>query len=217
MLSGVTGGLLPPPPQASSNPDSKKLDAKTRELNRITSSQGVRKLTLSHSAFVERVPGARAAFAGDACRGCLRNWHAGGMRKTIYPFADKQKIRYSRALLLARNMWKLSLDHSPAAEAGRRSSDSGEIVARNLPERHSHGKRPYAPAWSVLRVCSRSLQWLRRKLAYAKLMMSIFHGISTDRQPGASVRGDSHAVRKITRERVGYSGGNRRRRRPEAL
>jgi hypothetical protein len=37
-------------------------------------------------------------------------WHAGGMRETIYPFADKQKIRYSRALLLARIMWKLKFD-----------------------------------------------------------------------------------------------------------
>jgi hypothetical protein len=57
MLSGVTGGLLPPPPQANSNPESKKLDTKARELNLITSSKNVRKASLSHSAFVERVRG----------------------------------------------------------------------------------------------------------------------------------------------------------------
>jgi hypothetical protein len=51
----------------------------------------------------------------------------------------------------------------------------------------------------------------------AKLITSIFHRISTDRQPGASICSDSHAVRTFTRERAGYAGGNRCRRRPEAL
>jgi hypothetical protein len=104
------------------------------------------------------------------------------------------------------------------AEAGRTSRDSRGIVARNLLGRHVHGKRPSAPALSVLRVCSRSLQCLRGADSLdAKLMTSIFHGISTDRQPGASVRSDSHAVPMFTREHAGYAGGNRCRRRPEAL
>jgi hypothetical protein len=217
MLSGVTGGLFPPPPQASSNPDRKKLDTKARELNRITSSQSVRKASLSHSAFVERVPGARAAFAGDACRGCLWNGTPAECGSDL-PIRGQAEIRYSRALLLARIMWKLKFRWIHGAEAGRTSRDSREIVARNLLGRHAHGKRPSAPALSVLRVCSRSLQCLRgENLQDAMLITSIFHGISTDRQLGASICSDSHAVRTFTRERAGYSGGNRRRRRPEAL
>jgi hypothetical protein len=81
MLRGVTGGVFPPPPQASSNPDRKKLDTKARELNRITSSQTVSKASLSHSAFVERVPGARAAFCWRRLPRLLIEWHAGGMRR----------------------------------------------------------------------------------------------------------------------------------------
>jgi hypothetical protein len=57
MLSGVTGGLLPPPPQASSNPDRKKLDTKARELNRITSSQSVKKSFAFAFCVCERVRG----------------------------------------------------------------------------------------------------------------------------------------------------------------
>jgi hypothetical protein len=60
-------------------------------------------------------------------------WHAGGMRKTIYPFADKQKIRYSRALLVARILWKLKFDGFTATEAGRTSSDSREFHGKKSP------------------------------------------------------------------------------------
>jgi hypothetical protein len=53
-------------------------------------------------------------------------WHAGGMRETIYPFADKQKIRYSRALSLARIMWKLKFDGFTAPKPAARHATAGE-------------------------------------------------------------------------------------------
>jgi hypothetical protein len=150
----------------------------------------------------------------EAAYGMARQRNAGN----DLPIRGQAEIRYSRALLLARIMWKLKFRWIHGAEAGRTSRDSREIVARNLLGRHAHGKRPSAPALSVLRVCSRSLQCLRgENLLDAMLITSIFHGISTDRQLGASICSDSHAVRTFTRERAGYSGGNRRRRRPEAL
>ena len=67
MLSGVTGGVLPPPPQASSNPDRKKLDTKARELNRITSSQSVRKNFAFAFCVCGKSPGGPSCF----CWRCL--------------------------------------------------------------------------------------------------------------------------------------------------
>jgi hypothetical protein len=148
MLSGVTGGVFPPPPQASSNPDRKKLDTKARELNRITSSQSVRKASLSHSAFVERVPGARAAFAGDACRGCLwngapaesgkRSTHSRTSRNTLFP-----------SFVACKDYVESKVRWIHGSEAGRTLGDSREIVARNLPERHVHGRRRSGPCFSL--------------------------------------------------------------------
>jgi hypothetical protein len=64
-------------------------------------------------------------------------WHAGGMRETIYPFADKQKIRYSRAVLLARIMWKLKFDGfmalKPAARPAKAGKSWQEISRRDKP------------------------------------------------------------------------------------
>jgi hypothetical protein len=148
MLSGVTGGVFPPPPQASSNPDRKKLDTKARELNRITSSQSVRKSFAFVFSVCDRVPGARAAFAGDACRGCLwngtpaecgnRSTHSRTSRKYVIP---------ERCCL--QGLCGSNVRWIHGSEAGRMSSDSREVVARNLPERHVHGKPPSAPALSV--------------------------------------------------------------------
>ena len=217
MLRGLAGGLLPPPPQARSNPDSKKLDTRARELNRITSSESVRKASLSRSAFVEEFRGPELLLLemlAEVAYGMARRRNAGN----DLPIRGQAEIRYSRAVLLARIMWKLKFRWTHGAEAGRTSRDSRGIVARNLLGRHAHGKRPSAPALSVLRVCSRSLQCLRgENLLDAKLITSIFHEISTDRQPGASARGDSHAVQTFTRASADSSGGNRRRRRPEVL
>jgi hypothetical protein len=218
MLSGVTGGVFPPPPQASSNPDRKKLDTKARELNRITSSQSVRK----NFAFAFCVCGKSPRgpelllleMRAEAAYGMARRRNAGN----DLPIRGQAEIRYSRALLLARIMWKLKFRWIHGAKAGRTSRDSKGIVGKKSPGETRPRKRPSSPAWSVLRVCSRSLQCLRGEDSLdAKLITSIFHGISTDRQPGTRVRSDSHAVRMFTREHAGYAGGNRRRHRPEAL
>jgi hypothetical protein len=164
MVSGVTGGLLPPPPQASSNPDRRKLDTKARELNRITSSQIFRKAPLSHSSFVERVTGARAALAGDACRGCLsNNAPAEWGKRSIHQFADKQGIRYSRALLLARNMWKLKLDGFTALKPAARPATAGKS-RQEISKRDTSPVRP-VPAFLVRTQCGRSREraWLLRR------------------------------------------------------
>lgn len=53
-------------------------------------------------------------------------WHAVGIGETIYPFVDKQEIRYSRALLLARIMWKLKFDGFTAPKQAARPATAGE-------------------------------------------------------------------------------------------
>lgn len=81
MLSGVTGGVFPPPPQASSNPDRKKLDTKARELNRITSSQRVRKNFAFAFCVCGKSPGGPSCFCWRCLPRLPMEWHAGGMRK----------------------------------------------------------------------------------------------------------------------------------------
>jgi hypothetical protein len=149
MLSGVTGGVFPPPPQASSNPDRKKLDTKARELNRITSSQSVRKASLPHSAFVERVPGARAAFAGDAeaAYGMARRRNVGN----DLPIRGQAGNTLFPSIVACKDYVEAEVRWIRGAEAGRMSSDSRE-------------------SWQEIS---------RRDSLDAKLMTSIFHGIST--------------------------------------
>jgi hypothetical protein len=165
MLSGVTGGLLPPPPQASSNPDRKKLDTKARELNRITSSQVSGKLRFRILRLWKESRGPELLLLEmlvEPAYGMARRRNAGN----DLPIRGQAEIRYSRALLLARIMWKLKSRWIHGAEAGRTSRDSREIVARNLPERQAHGRRPSGPAF----VCFADMQPTsaippRRKLA----------------------------------------------------
>jgi hypothetical protein len=179
MLSGVTGGVFPPPPQASSNPDRKKLDTKARELNRITSSQSVRKASLSHSAFVERVPGARAAFAGDACRGCLwngapaecgkRSTHSRTSRNTLFPSVVACK-HYVEAKVQMDSR-RRSRPHVTRQQGNRGKKSPGETRPRQA---------PFCPCF----VCFAGIQPItampsRRNSLDAKLMTSIFQGIST--------------------------------------
>jgi hypothetical protein len=145
MLSGVTGGLLPPPPQASSNPDRKKLDTKARELNRITSSQSVRKAPLSHSAFVERVPGPELLLLemlAEAAYGMARRRNAGN----DLPIRGQAENTLFPSGVACKDYVEAKVRWIHGSEAGRTSSESREIVARNFPERQAHGRRPSAPA-----------------------------------------------------------------------
>ena len=136
MLSGVTGGLLPPPPQASSNPDRKKLDTKARELNRITSSQSVSKASLSHSAFVERVPGARAAFAGDACRGRLLKGAPAECGDDL-PIRGQAETRYSRVLGTCKDYVAVVCYRSRAGASDRGERPGGRQAEKILPNAHA--------------------------------------------------------------------------------
>jgi hypothetical protein len=60
MLRGLEGGVLPPPPQARSNPDSKKLDTRPRAVNFTAFSHEVQGSSLPYSMFFGN-SGARAA------------------------------------------------------------------------------------------------------------------------------------------------------------
>jgi hypothetical protein len=82
-------------------------------------------------------------------------WHAGGMRETIYPFADKQKIRYSRALLLARIMWKLKFDGFTALKRDACPATAGKSWQEISRRDTSTADALLAPALVCLQVSSR--------------------------------------------------------------
>ena len=145
MLSGVTGGVFPPPPQASSNPDRKKLDTKARELNRITSSQSVRKkLRFRILRLWKESRGPELLLLemrAEAAYGMARRRNAGN----DLPIRGQAEIRYSRALLLARIMWKLKFRWIHGAEAGRTSRDSKGIVGKKSPGETRPRQAPFFP------------------------------------------------------------------------